>query len=49
MAYYSSGRHEDAVRTLIEVILDTTSDEDILAYEEALTYYKDNLDETSED
>jgi tetratricopeptide (TPR) repeat protein len=49
MAYYSDGQYEAAVRTLLEVILDTTEDEDILGYEGALSYYKDNLDETDED
>jgi tetratricopeptide (TPR) repeat protein len=49
MAYYSDGQYEEAVRTLLEVILDTTEDEDILAYEGALGYYKDNLDEVAEE
>ena len=49
MAYYSHGRHQDAVRTLLATLLDTTADEDILAYENALSYYMENLDETDND
>ncbi|MCK5924016.1 MAG: tetratricopeptide repeat protein, partial [Methylococcales bacterium] len=48
MSYYSDGQYGAAVRTLLEVILDTTEDEDILGYEGALGYYKDNLDETND-
>lgn len=48
LAYYSVGRHEDAVRTLLALLLETTRDEDISAYSGALDYYKDNLDEVVE-
>jgi tetratricopeptide (TPR) repeat protein len=48
LAYYSDGRHHDAVKLLLELLLETSEDEDILAYEEPLTYYKDNLDEKFE-
>lgn len=46
LAYLSNGDAEDAVRTLLGLLLETTSDQDILAYADALDYYKDNLDET---
>jgi tetratricopeptide (TPR) repeat protein len=46
LAYYSSGKAEMAVSTLLSLLLETTSDQDILAYADALDYYKDNLDET---
>jgi len=45
LAYYSNGQHRDAVQLLLELLLETTEDEDILAYEDPLSYYKDNLDE----
>jgi tetratricopeptide (TPR) repeat protein len=48
LAYYSDGRYHDAVKLLLELLLETSEDEDILAYEEPLTYYKDNLDEKFE-
>ncbi len=46
LAYYSNGDPQQAVSTLLSVLLDTTSDEDILGYADTLEYYKDNLDET---
>lgn len=45
LAYYSDGRHEEALRTLLSVLLETTRDEEILGYRETLEYYSDNLDE----
>ena len=45
LAYYSNGQEDEAVRLLLDVLLQTTSDEDILAYSDSLEYYKDNLDE----
>lgn len=45
LAYYSDGRYEEAVRLLLDLLIKTTSDEDILAYADPLDYYKDNLDE----
>ncbi|MFZ0546005.1 MAG: tetratricopeptide repeat protein [Candidatus Promineifilaceae bacterium] len=49
LAYYSNNQEEDAVRTLLELLLTTTKDENILAYADPLDYYKDNLDEIWED
>lgn len=49
LAYYSDAREDEAVRLLLELLLETTSDEDILAYADPLDYYKDNLDEVWDD
>jgi tetratricopeptide (TPR) repeat protein len=46
LAHYSNGDPDLAVSTLLSVLLETTKDPDILAYADALDYYKDNLDET---
>jgi tetratricopeptide (TPR) repeat protein len=45
LAYYSDGQEDEAVSTLLDVLLKTTQDENILAYADVLDYYKDNLDE----
>ncbi|MBK8905874.1 MAG: tetratricopeptide repeat protein [Anaerolineaceae bacterium] len=49
LAYYSDGREDEAVRLLLELLLQTTTDENILAYADPLDYYKDNLDEVWDD
>jgi len=49
LAHYSNGDPEQAISTLLSVLLETTADEDILSYADALDYYKDNLDETLDD
>lgn len=49
LAHYSNGDPALAVSTLLSVLLDTTSDEDILNYADALEYYKENLDEPTDD
>ncbi len=46
LAHYSNGDPELALSTLLSVLLETTTDEDILGYADALDYYKDNLDES---
>ena len=46
LAHYSNGDADAAVSELLAVLLETTRDADILAYADALDYYKDNLDET---
>lgn len=48
LAYYSDGQEDKAVSTLLDVLLKTTKDEDILSFAGALEYYKDNLDEVWE-
>ncbi len=45
LAYYSDGQEDEGMRLLLDVLLKTTKDEDVLAYADALDYYKDNLDE----
>jgi tetratricopeptide (TPR) repeat protein len=49
LAYYSNNQAEEAVRTLFELLLETTSDENILAYADPLDFYKDHLDGNWED
>jgi tetratricopeptide (TPR) repeat protein len=49
LAYYSDEQYEEAVRVLMELLLETTDDEDILAYADTLDFYKDNLNEVWED
>lgn len=46
LAYYSNGEYDRAVSLLLSLLLETTSDEDIQSYADALEYYVDNLDET---
>ncbi len=46
LAHYSNGDPEEAISILLSLLLETTKDEDILSYADALDYYKDNLDET---
>ena len=45
LAYYSDGREDESVQILLDVLLKTTTDKDILAYADPLDFYKDNLDE----
>ncbi len=49
LAYYSDGQDDQAVQTLLDVLLKTTKDEAVLAYADTLDYYKDNLDEIWEE
>lgn len=48
LAHYSNGDAGQAIQLLLSLLLETTTDEDILAYADTLEYYKDNLDESSE-
>lgn len=45
LANYSDGREDEAVRLLLEILLETTQDENILAYADTLDFYKEHLDE----
>lgn len=45
LAYLSNGDVNLAVSTLLGLLLETTNDEDILSYVDALDYYKDSLDD----
>lgn len=49
LAYYSEAREDEAVRLLLELLLETTNDQKILDYADPLDYYKDNLDEVWDD
>jgi tetratricopeptide (TPR) repeat protein len=49
LAYYSDDRFEDAFQLLLELLLATTKDEQLLAYSDTLDYYRENLDEVWED
>lgn len=49
LAYYSDGQEDEAVRLLLELLLETTTDQNILDYADPLDYYKDNLDEVWDD
>jgi tetratricopeptide (TPR) repeat protein len=44
LAYYSNNQYEDSVKALFELLLETTQDENILAYARPLEFYKDHLD-----
>ncbi|MCB0390814.1 MAG: tetratricopeptide repeat protein [Bdellovibrionales bacterium] len=46
MTLYNLKRHDKAFSEMLIQLLDTTSDKDILAYEKALRFYSDKLDET---
>jgi tetratricopeptide (TPR) repeat protein len=49
LAYYSDGREDESVSMLLDLLLRTTDDEDILAYADALDIYKDHLDDVWEE
>ncbi|KAA3657747.1 MAG: hypothetical protein DWQ04_27170 [Chloroflexi bacterium] len=45
LTYYNDGQEDEAMKLLLNVLLTTTKDEDILEYADTLDYYKDNLDD----
>lgn len=45
MTNYNLGNHEDAMRELLEVIADTSSDENVKAYKKAILFYSDKLNQ----
>ena len=45
LAHYSDAQEDEAVKILIDLLLKTTKDKDILNYADTLDFYKDNLDE----
>ncbi|MFN2223185.1 MAG: tetratricopeptide repeat protein [Chloroflexota bacterium] len=49
LAYYGNKQYEEAVSLLLELIVRTTKDEELLAYGDTLDYFKDNLDERWEE
>lgn len=46
MALHNTGEHRRATELLLRNLAETTGDEEILAYREALLFYADKLDET---
>lgn len=46
LTHYNLGQHATAMATLIELLVETTSDQDIKAYRRALMFYADKLDQT---
>ena len=45
LAEYSDAQEDEAMRILLELLITTTKDEDILTFADTLDFYKDNLDE----
>ncbi len=45
LAYYSDGQDDRAVQLLLDLLLTTTQDSDILEFADVFDYYKENLDE----
>ena len=45
MTNYNLGNHEDAMRELLDVIADTSSDENVKAYKKAILFYSDKLNQ----
>ena len=46
LTLYNLGKAEDSVSELLVQLLDTTNDQSIKAYEKALRFYSDKLNET---
>jgi tetratricopeptide (TPR) repeat protein len=49
LAYYSNDQYEEAVSLLLDLLVRTTKNEEVLAYGDTLDYFKDNLDELWEE
>ena len=49
LAYYSNQQYEESVSQLLDLIIRTTSNEELKAYGDTLDYFKDNLDELWEE
>lgn len=49
LAYYSAAQEDEAVRILLDLLLQTSSDEDIQAYADTIDFYKDHLDDIWDD
>ena len=45
MTLYNLGEHSKAMELLLKCLVDTTTNEDILAYKKAIGFYADKLDE----
>ncbi|WP_442598498.1 tetratricopeptide repeat protein [Neobacillus sp. D3-1R] len=46
MTLYNLKEHQRAMELLLKCLVETTSDEDILHYKRAITFYSDKLDQT---
>lgn len=46
MTLYNLGKHDKAMELLLNCIIDTTTDKNILAYKKAIAFYSDKLDQT---
>jgi len=46
IAHYNIGEYNQAVRTLLHLLVETTQASDITQYQRALAFYADHLDET---
>lgn len=46
MALYNTGKHAEAMELLLLTLVETSSDEGIKGFEEAIRFYADKLDET---
>lgn len=44
MTLYNLNEHGDAMETLLKCLIETTTDENILSYQKAITFYADKLD-----
>ncbi|MFP7298672.1 tetratricopeptide repeat protein [Neobacillus niacini] len=49
MALYNTGEHQGAMEILLTCLIETTSDENILHYKRAISFYSDKLDQTWND
>lgn len=45
LSYYGNKQYAKSVQSLMEIILETTDDEEVQSYADSLEYLKDNLDE----
>lgn len=45
IAYYGNEQYSESVTLMMDLLLDTTADEEIQSYSDTLAYFKDNLDE----
>jgi len=45
MTLYNLQEYDNAMELLLKCIVDTTSDQEILSYKAAITFYSDKLDQ----
>jgi len=49
LAYYSNEQYKESVSQLLDLIIRTTTDDELRVYGDTLDYFKDNLDERWEE